>query len=197
MQTNTHTRELFISWRFRLVTFLMCANSFCGQKGCYCVPRWVHGQMLFTQLQRNHAKIFLPNNGFQLILAFLQEQPDRLFHIGIWLFKYLHAIKANSVSPSAPGAGKQHLNDKCTASWCEMPSAESTGERTCSSIDLAWRCITSNSRSQVPKAARKQPTKQKVQASVPLWLSLVTWPFTEQKAYSLQKKTRAGKQSRW
>lgn len=79
--------------------FLMCANSFCGQKDCYYVPRWVHGQMMFTQLQRNRVKIFLPNNWFQLVLVFLQQQPNRLFHTGIWLFKYLHVIMANSVSP--------------------------------------------------------------------------------------------------
>lgn len=145
-----------MSWRFRLVTFLMSANSFCGQKDCYCVPRWVHGQMMFTQLQRNYAKIFLPNNGFQLVLVFLQEQPDRLFHICIWLLKYLHAIMGNSVSPCAPEAAEQHLNGMCTASWCEMSSAESKGKGTCSNTDLPWPCSVCIRRSQMPKAARKE-----------------------------------------
>lgn len=43
---------------------------------------------------------------------------------------------------------------------------------------------------------QKQQTKQKIQASMSIWLSLVTWLFTEWKAYSLQKKTRAEKRSR-
>lgn len=95
MKANTHTWEPFMSQRFTIVTSLMCANSFCGQKDCYYVPRWVHGQMMFTQLQRNHVKIFLPNKWFQLVLVFLQQQPNRLFHTGIWLFKYLHVIMTN------------------------------------------------------------------------------------------------------
>ena len=57
-----------MSWRFRPVTCLMCANSFCGQKDCYCAPSWVHGQIMFAQLQRNHAKYSSQTTDFSLFL---------------------------------------------------------------------------------------------------------------------------------
>lgn len=62
----------------------------------------------------------------------------------------------NSVSPGAPEAAEQHLNGMCTASWCEMSSAESTGKRTCSGTGpaLTLQCV--HSRSQTPKAAREE-----------------------------------------
>lgn len=107
---------------FRLVTCLMCANSFCGQKDCYCVPRWVPGQITFVQLQGNHAKYSSQTTDFSLFLFSSNNSPTNCFRQAFDFFKYLHATMANSVSPYVSTATEWPLNDMCTASWYKMSS---------------------------------------------------------------------------
>lgn len=48
--------------------YLMCANSFCGQKDCYCVPRWVHGQIMFTLFRETMPKYSSQTTDFNLFM---------------------------------------------------------------------------------------------------------------------------------
>lgn len=61
-QIHTHRNCLSMFRRFRRVTFLCEQIPSVGRRTATVCPDGYMDKMMFTQLQRNHAKIFLPNN---------------------------------------------------------------------------------------------------------------------------------------